>query len=149
MTIKLACAISFALLTACTRSQPAETETRVSIHYERIASCNSFMGNEGRYFVYRVVGIKNDDSSDFQFEPSRLRFIDANDVLRAPLLVVPEFSDLHVAAGAELSSEEIYLLQDGSENSTATLTYDAPNTVMEAKPHTQPASQSTCDEYNT
>jgi hypothetical protein len=97
------------LLVGCAppRHAVAGADPAVTVRYEHLRTCTRFMGQDGRYLVYRVVAVDNGGSAAFTLQPSLLRFPDGS----APALAVPEFSDREAAPGERTAYDESYLLR--------------------------------------
>jgi hypothetical protein len=157
MKLKLLALLAALLLVACAKEEApigtAVADAPVQIHFDYLGSCTRLLGNEGRYVVFQINRIENDTAEIFRFEPERVRFTDANAQSRMPLLIVPEFSEIEVAARGEHSTQESYLLQYGDakapELTHAGLTYERSGVLM-VPIDVQAAEQTIdCDQYAT
>jgi hypothetical protein len=141
-----------AFLASCASApgEGADPEPPVRIHYEHVLTCTRFMGREGQFFVYRIVRVDNGGAAPFTLQPALLRFPGG----AAPVLAVPEFSELEVAPGAREGSAERYLLERRAAGrpprGALPLGYGEPGVGMvrgSMEPdYDQPRA---CDEYNT
>lgn len=102
----------------------------IDVHYRHVRTCTDFLGNPGQFFAYEVTRIDNGTAAPFDFAPGRLRFSDG----AAPVLVVPEFSDLRAEPASREESTEVYLLHRGSPGppprGAVPLAYDAAEVRM-------------------
>lgn len=80
-----------ALVTACTPASFNATagDPAVVVRYEHVRTCTGFLGREGQFFVYRILGIDNSGETPFTLQPSLLRFPAGAGGGSAPVLVVP------------------------------------------------------------
>lgn len=131
----------------------AAAKAQIQIHFDYLGSCTRLLGNEGRYIVFEINRIENDTAEVFRFEPQKVRFTAANDQSQIPLLIVPEFSELEVAARSGHPGQEPYLLQYGDANAPELarpgLTYESSEVLM-VPTNAKSAEQSIdCDQYAT
>jgi hypothetical protein len=145
-----------ALVTACTPASfnAAAGEPALVVRYEHVRTCTGFLGREGQFFVYRVLGIDNSGAAPFTLQPSLLRFPPGTSGGSAPVLAVPEFSDVEVAPASRQETTEIYLLERGAPGppprGRVLLAYDEPGVRMDPEA-TEPryAGPRGCDDLNT
>jgi hypothetical protein len=150
--VAVAAVVLLALLASCAPAPAggADPEPPVRVHYEHVLTCTRFMGREGQYFVYRIVRVDNGGAAAFTLLPALLRFPGG----AAPVLAVPEFSELEVAPGAGEGSSERYLLERSAEGrpprGALPLGYGEPGVGM-VRGSMAPAYDEgrACDEYNT
>jgi hypothetical protein len=151
--LPLALAILFA---ACgpTAIHQDTAEAAVVIRYEHFRTCSGFLGQEGQFFAYRIVEVENQAPTPFTVRPSLFRFSGGDLPGSAPVLSVPEFSDLEVAPGAREASTEVFLVQRGETGppprGPLLLEYAAPGVRM-VHDGTEPGYEGVrgCDEFNT
>ena len=157
MKPKLLVLLAPLLLAACAKEEApigaAVADAPVRIHFDYLGSCTRLLGSEGKYVVFQINRIENDTAEVFRFEPERVRFMDAQAQGRIPLLIVPEFSEIEVAARSEHAAEEPYLLQYGDakapELAHTGLTYERSGVLM-IPTNAEAAEQSIdCDQYAT
>jgi hypothetical protein len=147
------------LIVFCASCAPAGVHApagdAVVVQYEHLRTCTGFLGGEGQFFVYRIVGIENAGEVPFTLQPSRLRFADGADDSAAPALMVPEFSDVEVAPASREETAELYLLQRDAPGQPPQgrmlLRYDEPGVGMVVVGETEPqyADARGCDDLNT
>ena len=157
MKLKLLVLLVPSLLAACAKEEApiaaAVADSPVQIHFDYLGSCTRLLGNEGRYVVFQINRIENDTAEIFRFEPERVRFTDANAQSQVPLLIVPEFSEIEVAARSQHPAQESYLLQYDDAKASGLrhtgLTYESFG-VMMVPVDARAAEQSIdCDQYAT
>ena len=157
MKLKLWILIAPLLLGACAKQEAsigaAVTDSPIQIHFDYVGSCTRLLGNEGRYVAFHINRIQNDTAEIFRFEPQRVRVTDANAQSQIPLLIVPEFSEIEVAARSEHAAQESYLLQVGDGKSPELghmgLAYESSGVSM-VPVDAKAAEQSIdCDQYAT
>lgn len=157
MKPKLLLLLAPLLFSACAKEEAptgaAAADAAVRIHFDYLGSCTRLLGNEGKYVVFQIKRIENDTSEIFRFEPQRVRFTDARAQSQIPSLIVPEFSEIEVAARSEHAAEEPYLLQYGDakapESAHTGLTYERSGVLM-VPGDARAAQQSIdCDQYAT
>ena len=126
----------------------------VTVRYEHTMTCSNFLGHEGQYFVYRIVGIRNGGTTPFTLEIPRLRFPSGEAAGAAPAFAVPEFSDQEVPVGETQPSVEVFMLQRTASGppprGPVPLQYDTPDVEM-IRGSAEPAYDTGdgCAGYNT
>lgn len=157
MKLKLLVLLTPLLLAACAKEEPPMGATAadkpIQIHFDYLGSCTRLLGNEGRYVVFQINRIENDTAQVFRFEPQRVRFTHLNAQTQMPLLIVPEFSEIEVAARSEHPAQESYLLQYGDAKAPqlahTKLAYESSGVLM-VPVDAKAAEQSIdCDQYAT
>lgn len=157
MKLRLLALLAPCLLAACAKEEAAGgsavADAPIQIHFEYLGSCTHLLGNEGRYVVFQINRIENDTAEVFRFEPQRVRFTGANAQNEVPLLIVPEFSEIEVAARSQQPAQEPYLLQYGDAQAPGlahkALAYEGAGVLM-VPSDTNAAEQSIdCDQYAT
>jgi hypothetical protein len=157
MKLKFMAPFAPLLLAACTEQEApisaAVADAPVQIHFDYLGSCTRLLGNEGRYVVFQIKRIENDTAEIFRFEPGRVRFTDASAQRQTPLLIVPEFSEIEVAARSEHPMQESYLLQYGdaeaSELAHTGLAYESSGVSMVPVDARTVEQAIDCDQYAT
>lgn len=157
MKLELLFVLAPALLAACTKddaSSRAIADTAlIEVHFDYLGSCSRLLGSEGKYVVFQVNRIKNDTAATFRFEPQRVRFTDAHGQGQVPLLIVPEFSEIEVAARDVQAAREPYLLQYGDAKAPAltrkNLVYEGSGVLMVPSDASAAEQAIDCDEYAT
>jgi|SRR5688572_12101173 len=157
MKLKLLAFLTPCLLAACAKEDAAGgsavAHAPIRIRFDYLGSCTHLLGNEGRYVVFQINRIENDTAEVFRFEPQRVRFTGAHAQNEVPLLIVPEFSEIEVAARSQQPAQEPYLLQYGDarapEMAHRALAYEGAGVLM-VPSDTNAAEQSIdCDQYAT
>jgi hypothetical protein len=157
MKLKLLVLLAPLLLAACAKQEDpigaAVADAPVHVHFDYLGSCTRLLGNEGRYVVFQINRIENDAAEVFRFEPERVRFTDADAQSRTPLLIVPEFSEIEVAARSEHPAQESYLLQYGDakapELAHTGLAYESSGVLMVPVDGMAIEQSIDCDQYAT
>jgi hypothetical protein len=157
MKLKLLVPLVLSLLAACTSEEGAFRTTDdgapVQIHFDYLGSCTRLLGNEGKYVVFQIDRIQNDSAETFRFEPQRVRFRDANAQSQKPLLIVPELSEIEVAARDEQPVREPFLLQYGDAEAPAlarkVLVYEDSGVRMVPSDASAAEQPIDCDQYAT
>jgi hypothetical protein len=144
------------LFTGCgpTAVNEDAAEPTVVIRYQHFRTCSGFLGQEGQFFAYRIVDVENHAPTPFTLRPSLFRFSGGDPSGSAPVLSVPEFSDLEVAPETRAASTESFLVQRGEPEapprSPLLLEYAEPGVRM-VHDGTEPGYEGVrgCDEFNT
>jgi hypothetical protein len=148
--------LGLSLVAACTPASfnAAAGDPVLVVRYEHFRTCTGFLGREGQFFVYRILGIDNSGAAPFTLQPSLLRFPTGAGGGSAPVLVVPEFSHVEVAPASRQETTELYLLERGASGppprGRVLLAYDEPGVRM-APEAAEPryADSRGCDDLNT